>query len=140
MPLYSFECLTHGEFEIIQPLGETTASCPLCGQRYFAKVTAPARIFVQHKERLPYGSGSRGRYVSGEETGGMGILVPSWGAMEKEEVAYVTEMAVQKEKERVAKRPRESETKARLGALMDLAYRTKQGQRAKAINQAMKDL
>jgi len=52
-------------------------------------------------ERLPLGSGSRGRFIDSKETGGMSILVPSFGALEKEEVDYVAEEAIYREKERV---------------------------------------
>ena len=103
-------------------------------------MTAPARITVLQKERLPYGSGSRGRYVSSSETGGMPILIPSWGALEKAEVDYLADGAIDKEKERVRKkREYVSQDKERISKYMKLAYATKPGQRAKTVRQVMKE-
>ncbi len=77
-----------------------------------------------------------------EETGGMDIFVPSWGAMEKAEVDYVTQGAIEKEKARVRKErtERRTQTQKQIGALMKVAYAQKPGQRAKAIKAAMREL
>src|SRR3990167_430633 len=83
-------------------------------------------VIVRKKERLPLGEGSRGRFVTPEETGGLGILIPSFGAMEKEEVDYVAGMAIEKEKERIKKKP-ESRQKERLGQVSLLMRQAKAG-------------
>jgi len=62
-------------------------------------------ICVKNTERLPLGNKSRGRYLTSEETGGLPILIPSFGALEKEEIDYVAEAAIEKEKERVKVTP-----------------------------------
>lgn len=140
MPIYSYTCPIHGRFDVIQNLGVDKAICPRCPRQGQKIMTTPARITVQHKERLPYGSGSRGRYVSSVETGGMPILVPSWGALEKAEVDYLADTAIDKEKERVRKkREYVRQDKERLSKYMKLAYETKPGQRANTVRQAMKE-
>ncbi len=138
MPVYVYGCPTHGTFEVIQNLGDPSAKCPICGLKGAREMTSPVRITVNQLERLPYGSGARGRFVSHTETGGCDILVPSFGAMEKEEVDYVTQGAIEKEKDRVRKYRRERPVAQKIETLRSLAYRTKPGQRAKAIKQAIK--
>ena len=83
MPLYSYNCPVHGPFDVIQTLGASEASCPRCNKPGQRVVTKPARITVNQTEALPYGSGSRGRYLSSKETGGVPVFIPSWGAMEQ---------------------------------------------------------
>ena len=140
MPLYSYICSIHGSFDVIQPLGGSSARCPECKRLAQKIMTRPARITVSQRENLPYGSGSRGRYISSEETGGIPILIPSWGAMEKAEIDYVAEGAIEKEKERVRnKRERNVAVKQKISSYLDLAYQTKPGQRAKVLKEAMKE-
>lgn len=115
------------------------AACPDCGLEAVRLFTPPA-IKVVKKERLPLGSGSFGRLVTGKETGGLDVFIPSYGAMEQAEVDYIAEGAIEKEKERVKKTkqgPR-SENQARLQAYGSLALATKRGQRRKALQEAMK--
>lgn len=141
MPVYSFECPQHGVFDLIQEMNTLkTCLCPRCGRASTRRMSTPARIAIVEREKLPLGTGSRGRFVSHEETGGMDIFVPSWGAMEKEEVDYVTQGAVEKEKARVRKSRAERRTQKQIGALMEVAYAQKPGGRAKTIKEAMKEL
>ena len=96
-------------------------------------------VIVKTKEQLPYGTGSRGRYIPAEETGGLAVFVPSFGAMEKEEVDYVTEVAVNNEKERVAKgRPHNEQnalTKEALGNIVKIGKSQPEGKRHKTMEQ-----
>ena len=95
------------------------------------------------KERLPYGTGSRGKFIPAEETGGLSIFVPSFGAMEKEEVDYVTEVAVAKEKERVAKglpyNERNAMTKQALGNIVKIGKSQPEGKRAKTMERVKRE-
>ncbi len=139
MPVYSYWCHFHGGFDMIQPLGELSALCPKCKRTAQKVMTSPARITVQQKERLPYGYGSRGRFISHTETGGMDILIPSWGAMDKSEIDDLAETSIAKEKDRVRKkRNTERKIKQKIGAYMDLALKAPQGQRIKVLKEAMK--
>jgi len=93
---------------------------------------------IKTPEQLPLGSGSRGRFISSEETGGLAILVPSFGALEKEEVDYVAEEAIAKEKERV------KTAKPRLAtmALRNVVNETKKapaGKRKKLLEEITKE-
>lgn len=72
--------------------------------REFIEKIKTIGVIVKTPERLPYGTGSRGRYITSEETGGHSILIPSFGALEKEEVDYVAEAAIEEERDRVAKK------------------------------------
>jgi len=112
-------------------------NCPVCGRvcNRILSIPSPA-IIIEHK-RLRYGSGAPGKLITQEETGGMGILVPSFGAMEKEEVDYVAGMALKKEKDRQKKKETRVQQQI-VQAYSDLAYQTPQGQRAKTIKKAMK--
>ena len=94
-------------------------------------------LIFKNKTSLPYGNGSRGRYISHTETGGSDIFVPSFGAMEKEEVDYVVEGAIEKERARV-KRRETTRTRELLESYVGLAHRTKPGKRGEAIREAMK--
>lgn len=136
MPLYSYTCPVHGSFDVIQTLGDSTAICPRCKRSGRRVVTAPARITVNYKQTLPYGTGSRGRYLSSKETGGLPVLIPSWGAMEQAEVDYVAEAAIDKERGR-KKRQRVMQDK--VAAYSALAYQTKPGQRAKVLQGTMRE-
>ncbi len=139
MPGYTFECPNHGVFDLIQGMNTlNTGACPRCGRTSTRRMSTPARITIVKRERLPLGEGSRGRFVSHEETGGMDIFVPSWGAMEKAEVDYVTQGAIEKEKARARKQRTERRAQKEIGALISLAYATKPGQRAKTLREAIK--
>ncbi len=138
-PIYSYECEKHGTFEVIKQMTScTVAPCPTCGVDSTRVVSRPARIVMVERERLPLGSGSRGRFVSHAETGGMDIFVPSFGTMEKEEVDFVTQGAVEKEKARVRHQRTERRAEKQIGELISLAYATKPGQRLKTIKEAAK--
>lgn len=136
MPLYTYYCPVHGRFDVIQGMGATSAQCPSCRRDGRKVLTAPARITVNHRGNLPYGNGSPGRYVSSRETGGLPVFIPSYGAMEQQEVDYVAEAAIEKEKVR-QKRERDRIVKQKVAAYASLAYRSKPGHRAKTLKDAM---
>lgn len=140
MPVYEYDCPRHGIFEQLQEMTAATSGwCPRCGLKAERVISRPGRIAVIDHPALPLGKGSPGKYIPSGETGGLPVYVPSFGGMEKEEVDYVAGMAVQKERERVRKkRQYVSPTKSKLQSALDLAYKTKPGQRAKAIKEAMK--
>jgi putative FmdB family regulatory protein len=142
MPVYEFSCVRHGVFESYRNMDNCTAPepCPVC--RVFAEriISLPVVKFTQGKKRLQYGSGSAGRMITSKETGGMGVFIPSYGALEQEEVDYIAEGAIEKEKTRVKnkkKTPRRNQSIVQ--AYVNLANKTKKGQKAKAIREAMKE-
>jgi len=96
-------------------------------------------IIVKNEERLPYGKGSRGKFIPPEETGGLAIFVPSFGALEKEEVDYVAEGALEKEKQR-QKKKRQSVQKARLEQVSLAMKQAPSGKRAKTGREIIKEL
>ena len=89
-------------------------------------------------ERLPLGSGSRGRFIDSKETGGMSILIPSFGALEKEEVDYVAEEAIYREKER-QKKPEQRLTKTALQNVVAETLKAPGGKRKKALERITKE-
>jgi len=145
-PLYEYECPKHGRFERLVDINQNgnPAVCPECGETSAKVISRPAVISVQHKERLPLGTGSRGKYIppEGERHG---ILVPSWGAMEHDEVEYTAHMALEIEESRVknrAERPRrqDGDQKELLGKVTEAALRAPQGQRAATIQNCIKGI
>jgi hypothetical protein len=100
-------------------------------------------VIVKTKERLPYGTGSKGKFIPAEETGGLSIYVPSFGALEQEEVDYTAMGAVEKERERVAKnRPLNEEnamTKEALGNIVKIGKSQPEGKRHKTMEQVKRE-
>lgn len=138
MPLYEYWCQQCGyEFEEIKPWEERDiVSCPKCGAKATCKISAPSRITILQNEQLPFGNKSRGKLISPEETGGLGILVPSFGALEKEEVDYVAMEAVEKEKDRVRKGKQfVSKQRATIQKYMNVAHKAPSGKRIEAIEE-----
>ncbi|KKM75344.1 hypothetical protein LCGC14_1391220 [marine sediment metagenome] len=139
MPYYPHVCVLHGLFESFRPMARYAEQghCPECGRTGHRLISLPAIRFV-NRERLEYGSESPGRVVSHKETGGMSIYIPSDGALEQNEVDYVAEGAIEKERGRVAKQkgPR-SDAQARIQDYAALALSQPRGQRAKAIKEAV---
>ncbi len=139
MPLYPHVCDFHGPFEEFRPMARYAepGHCPECGRAGHRLIALPAIRFVA-RERLEYGSESPGRVVSHKETGGMSLYIPSGGALEQVEVDYVAQGAIEKEKERVAKKkgPR-NDMQARIQGYADLALSQPRGQRARAIKEAI---
>mgnify|MGYP001559159678 CR=1 FL=1 len=110
-PIYNYQCPKCGLcFDKHQSIVmRDFASCPDCGASGSLVPSLCARPVVRNKERLQYGSGSAGRYVSSKETGGLPVYIPSFGAMEQAEVDDVAEAAIEREKERVkVSAPRQS--------------------------------
>lgn len=144
MPLYEYLCSEHGLFQMLRGIDTASSEpCPLCGLQCVRVPSAPARTVIKTKEQLPYGTGSMGKYVSAKETGGLPIYVPSWGAMEQEEVDYVAEVAVEKERERVAKnRPLNEQnamTKEALGNIVKIGKSQTRGKRAVTMGKVKKE-
>jgi putative FmdB family regulatory protein len=140
MPLYEFACAKHGSFELYRSMDKCTspANCPECNSPSGRIITASNIHIVQGGKALPLGSGSPGKIISSKETGGMGIFIPSYGALEQAEVDYLAEGAIENEKTRIKKKTHRK-TQAVVQAFADLANRTKKGQKAKAIRQAIKE-
>lgn len=144
MPIYEYDCPEHGVFELIRGIATIYSElCPLCGSQCLRKVSVPAPPVSRNREQLPYGTGSRGKFVPAEETGGLPIFVPSWGAMEKEEVDFVAEAAVEKERERVANnRPHNEQnemSKQALSNVVSVGKKAKEGERLKTIDTVNKE-
>jgi len=68
-------------------------------------------IIIRNKERLPLGNGSRGKLTPAEK-GRRSIFVPSFGAMEKEEIEYVTSVAQEQEDERLKNKEKSGQKRA----------------------------
>ncbi len=140
MPIYKYQCIKCGlcfeKFQSIVMRGNSF--CPDCGSSSKIIPSVPARVIIHERERLPLGNGSRGRFVSSKETGGLAILVPSFGALEKEEVDYIAEEAIVQEKERV----RTAEPRLGAVALKNVITETKKapkGERRKTLEQITRE-
>ena len=95
-------------------------------------------LIFKNKERRPYGSGANGRMIPAE-SGRRAIYVPSFGALEKDEVDYLVEAAQEQEDERV-KKDRPSANREMVDRATQLAQSVPEGQRAKAVREAMKEV
>ncbi len=95
-------------------------------------------LIFKNKERLPYGSGSRGKFVP-PENGRRGIFVPSWGALEKEEIDYIVTAEQEKEDERIKKRE-QSITKQKLEYVTATVLQAPEGKRAEAAQESITNL
>ena len=139
MALYEFSCDKHGTFEILQGIRQMNMPCPVCSQPSRSIISAPAHSFVKFPERLQYGTGSKGRIISGKETGGLDMFIPSGGAMEKSEIDDVACAAIEKEKGRVKrlKGKYRSANQEAISNLTNLAYQTKKGDRIKVLREAI---
>jgi hypothetical protein len=94
------------------------------------------QLIFRNKERQMHGSGAKGRFIPAEK-GRRSIYVPSFGALEKEEVDYMVEAAQEQEDERVRKGSK-SEIKENLEVVADAARRAPRGQRAKTAKEIIK--
>jgi len=144
MPIYEHRCQEHGLFQVLRTVDSPNIEpCPLCGSQCARALSSPAPAVVRHRESLPYGSGSRGKFIPSEETGGLPVFVPSFGAMEKEEVEYVAEAAVAKERERVAKKQplteRNALTKQAMGNIVKIGKDQPRGKRATTMEKINKE-
>ena len=139
-PVYEYVCPVHGRFEQFKPMSSHAQPqlCPQC-ETLARRVFSLPVIKVVERKRLRYGSGSPGKIMTHRETGGLDIFIPSDGAMEQDEVDYIAEGAMEKERERVkkAKKSPQRETQARIQAYTTLANRTPRGQRAKVLREAI---
>jgi len=124
MPLYEYDCEC-GRFESFR-----SDRCPVCGHSGKKLLSVPALIKVYYGESLPLGNKSRGRFIP-PEGNRAGILVPSFGALEKEEVDYLAEASLEKEKTRV----RKSEQKEALENVTKILLNTPHGQRGKKLKE-----
>jgi DNA-directed RNA polymerase subunit RPC12/RpoP len=106
MPIFEYLCPRCGRVESISANFKKHIPCPECGLK--AKIVPSiAHGFVRYKETLPLGNKSRGRFIP-PKGNKMGILIPSFGYLEKEEVDYITEAAIEKEEKRVKNLVRKS--------------------------------
>jgi len=136
-PIYEYKCPKHGRFEVLRTLGSLgIESCPHCGSQCLRVVSKPAPAIIRETERLPLGNKSRGRYLTSEETGGLPILIPSFGALEKEEIDYVAEAAIEKEKGRISP-PRDSQIA--LDNIVKEARKTPKGKRKQTMDRIQKE-
>ena len=94
-------------------------------------------LIFKTKPRLPYGSGSKGKFIPPEK-GRRAIFVPSYGTMEKEEVEYIVGTAQEQEDERI-KRGYKSEQKERLEQVVGAVRQAPQGKRAKLAREIIKE-
>jgi putative FmdB family regulatory protein len=140
MPIYEYDCPKHGRFEKIKNNRDLVEVCPECNDLCDVVISIPAPAIIIHHQQQPYGSKSRGRYISEEETGGMGILIPSFGALEQEEVDYIAAGAIEKERDRVSKKKQyRSPYKKRMATLMSEAQKAPKGQRASTMRKLIKE-
>ena len=144
MPILEYECLEHGRFEKLKYTYDSNMEpCPLCGKLSQKIMSRPAMGKVTHKENLPLGSGALGKYVPSSETGGLPVYIPSFGALEKEEVEYTALVATEKEKERVNKKKdlsmRNPDKAKALSNIVNMAHNAPQGKRKETLNKVLKE-
>ena len=132
-PLYEYRCPKDGVWESINS-GENTLPCPECGKSCKRIFSIPAKARVTYKENLPLGNKSRGRFIPPKD-GRAGILIPSYGLLEKEEIDYIAEANIEKEE----KRKRDNPQKENLNNLINYARTVKPGKRDEAIRQVLKE-
>jgi putative FmdB family regulatory protein len=139
MPYYEYECPAHGVFTFRETMTASTMSvCPNCG-RLSHRIPSRTNMIMRKPSNLPLGNGVAGKFISHTETGGSDIFIPSWGSMEQGEVDDVALAAIEKDKTEQKHPKRERATKNKIQDYMNLAHKTKPGQRAKTIREAMKD-
>lgn len=124
MPLYEYSC-SCGRFESFR-----SDICPVCGDKGKRLISSPARIISKTSESLPLGNKSRGRFIPPSKDN-MGILIPSFGALEKEEVDYLAEASLEKERDRKRNRVQ----KTALEKVTKVLMNTPQGKRNEMLNQ-----
>jgi len=95
-------------------------------------------VIVRNKEQLPYGNKSRGKFIPSEE-GRRAIFVPSWGALDKDEVDYVVEAAQEQEDDRIRKGTTSLQKEA-LEVVTNEIRNAPPGQRAKTGNEIIKEM
>jgi len=144
IPILEYSCREHGRFEKLKHSYDGNMEpCPLCGKLSQKVMSRPAMGKVTHKENLPLGSGAQGKYVPSSETGGLPVYVPSFGAMEKEEVEYTALAATEKERERVGKKKtlsmRNPEKARALENIVNTARNAPQGKRKETLNKVLKE-
>jgi len=130
MPIYEVSCPRDGVQEIISSDYRKQFPCPECGIISKTLISSPARPRFVQVEQLPLGNKSRGRFIPPEGKR-VGILVPSFGALDKEEVDYIAEAEIEKENTRI----RHSEQKETLEKVTTALLRTPQGKRHEMLNQ-----
>jgi len=128
--LAEYRCPKHGVFEDINK-GDKHKNCPECDFPS-PKIFSTFSFRVSHRENLPLGSKSRGRFIPPTKDNS-GILIPSYGLLEKEEVDYIAEYELDKEKNT----RRESQTKKNIEYLTKLANKTQRGHRAEVIKEVI---
>ena len=139
IPIYEYECQKHGIFQVIEGIGTRQhTSCPDCRTECVRVVSKPAPAVFHESERLPLGNKSRGRYLSSKETGGVPILIPSWGVLEKEEIDYIAEAAISEEKERVRRAP-PRDSQVALGNLVKETKKAPKGKRKLTMDKIIKE-
>ena len=142
MPIYEYECTKCGVFECYKHVDNCAEPerCPECEAMAPRIISSLSIKIVQGNRRLPLGSGSPGKMITGKETGGLDIFIPSYGALEQEEVNYIAEGAIEKEKSRVRKKNKtpQRQNQTNLQAYVNLANRTPKGKKAKVLREAMK--
>ena len=87
-------------------------------------------VQVKNKDRLPLGNKSGGRYIKTEK-GQPDILIPSYGLLEKEEIDYIAEANIEKEKNRV----RVSPTKEKMEKVVKTILTTPKHERRKKLHE-----
>jgi putative FmdB family regulatory protein len=142
-PVYEFSCDRHGVFESYRLMTNCTEPepCPKCKTLSERIISLPSVRLVQGAKSLQFGSGSPGRMVTPKETGGVGIYIPSMGLMEQQEVDYIAEGAIEKEKARVKKKRKtiQGANQAIVQAYVNIANRAPKGQKANAIRKVIKE-
>jgi putative FmdB family regulatory protein len=137
MPRYEHYCQDHGEFEVFRHMEDCAlpALCPECGVTSERLFSVPC-ITIDSSPRLKYGSGSASRMIPSAQTGGVPIYIASEGAIQNDEMDYLTVGAIENEKARVKKRGNR-QNKQLVSAYTELARRAPKGQRIKTLRAAM---
>ncbi len=145
MPMYEYQCPEHGIFSVVvsQYSPNSKAMCPECEQMRDRIISRPAKAFVHYAENQMLGNKSKGKYIPASETGGLPVLIPSFGALEKEEVEYTALVATEREKERVRKKKalshRDPEKAKALENIVNTARNAPQGKRQETLSKVIKE-
>mgnify|MGYP001558337451 CR=1 FL=1 len=90
-------------------------------------------LIFKNKKHLRYGKGDKGVLIPPDQ-GRRGVFVPSFGAMEKEEIEEVVLAAQEKEDGRIKKRQK-SAAQEKLEQVLEQTLKAEPGERAKTARE-----
>lgn len=95
-------------------------------------------FIVKNPVRRPFGEKAPGKFIKGED-GRRDILIPSFGALEQDEIDYIAEASIEKENERLKKR-QTSVQKTAIGSVISEMRKAPPGKRTEAGERIIKEM